>query len=196
MICRPIFDEETKRMTIRLTLVRHGKAAAGWDSDLDPGLDDVGHAQAAAMAQEIAGRGPMDLVVSPLRRTRETVAPLEAAWGQSALVEPRVAEIPSDEPDLSARGLWLRAIMVQPWSDLPANLQDWRQGVIDALVNLKRDTVVVSHFIAINVAVGAAIGEERVVHFQPDNCSITRLDVIDGRLFLVEHGNEAATRVL
>ncbi len=183
-------------MTIRLTLVRHGKAAAGWDSDLDPGLDDVGHAQAAAMAREIAGRGPMDLVVSPLRRTRETVAPLEAAWGRSARVEPRVAEIPSDEPDLSARGLWLRAIMAQPWSDLPANLQDWRQGVIDALVSLERDTVVVSHFIAINVAVGAAVGAAQVVHFQPDNCSITRLDVIDGRLVLVEHGNEAATRVL
>ena len=183
-------------MTTRLYLVRHGKAAAGWDADLDPGLDDVGHAQAAAMARDLVGAGPLDLVVSPLRRTRETVAPLEAAWGREARVEPRVAEIPSDEPDLTARGLWLRQIMVQPWGALDPKLQAWRRGVVDALVALPRDTVVVSHFIAINVAVGIACGDERVVNFQPDNCSVTRLDVTDGRLVLVARGNEAATRVL
>jgi broad specificity phosphatase PhoE len=183
-------------MPVRLILVRHGKAAAGWDTDMDPGLDDLGHAQAAAVARDLVGKGPLDLVVSPLRRTRETVAPLEAAWGREARVEPRVAEIPSDEPDLAARGLWLRSIMIKEWSDLSPDLQRWRQGVIDALVSLPRDTVVVSHFIAINVAVGAAIGDPRVVHFQPDNCSATFLDVVDGRLVLVERGQEAQTRVL
>jgi hypothetical protein len=30
----------------RLHLVRHGRAAAGWDTDPDPGLDDIGRRQA------------------------------------------------------------------------------------------------------------------------------------------------------
>ncbi len=33
-------------MTVRLVLVRHGRAAAGWDTHPDPALDDVGRAQA------------------------------------------------------------------------------------------------------------------------------------------------------
>ena len=34
----------------RLYLVRHGKATGSWDTDPDPGLDDVGREQAEAMA--------------------------------------------------------------------------------------------------------------------------------------------------
>ena len=37
----------------RIYMIRHGKAAAGWDGDADPGLDDVGRAQ----AENVAGAG-------------------------------------------------------------------------------------------------------------------------------------------
>jgi broad specificity phosphatase PhoE len=56
--------------------------------------------------------------------------------------------------------------------------------------------VVFSHFVAINVAVGEATGDDRVTVFSPDHCSVTVLDVVDGTLRLVERGAEAATRVL
>ena len=62
-----------------ITLVRHGKAAAGWE-DKDPPLDDTGRAQAEAMALAM-GDEPRPLFVSPLRRTRETAAALERLWG-------------------------------------------------------------------------------------------------------------------
>lgn len=183
-------------MTVRLTLVRHGKAAAAWGTDLDPGLDALGREQAAAVAAGLAKGAPQDLVVSPLRRTRETMAPLEAAWGRTARVEPRVSEIPSDSADLEARVEWLRGVMAGRWRDLPPALQAWRAGVVEALVGLPRPTVVVSHFIAINVAVGAALGDDRVVVFEPDNCSETLVDVVDGRLVLAAKGHEARTKVL
>ena len=55
---------------------------------------------------------------------------------------------------------------------------------------LDRATVVVTHFVAINVAVGAATGDDRLVCFRPDNCSRTVLDNDGGRLRLVELGAE------
>ena len=60
----------------RLVLVRHGRAAAGWDADADPGLDATGREQADAVAAALAPEGPLPVVVSPMRRTRETAAPV------------------------------------------------------------------------------------------------------------------------
>ena len=53
------------------------------------------------------------------------------------------------------------------------------------------DTVVVSHFVAINAAIGAATGSDQIIVAAPDYCSQTVMDVVDGRLVLVEQGFEA-----
>ena len=45
------------RMT-RLYLVRHGRAAAGWDTDPDPGLDEIGRGQAQAVAAPACAARP------------------------------------------------------------------------------------------------------------------------------------------
>jgi broad specificity phosphatase PhoE len=180
----------------RLHLVRHGRAAAGWGSHLDPGLDDVGRTQAEAMAQALAPNGPLPLLVSPMRRTRETAAALERQWRIAARIEPRVGEIPSPVEDLAARAHWLSRVMPCGWAELDPSLQRWRDDVIFALAAISEDTVVVSHFVAINVAVGAALDDPRVTCFRPDYCSRTMLEVSDGKLILVERGSEAATEVL
>jgi broad specificity phosphatase PhoE len=160
----------------RLYLVRHGQAAGSWDGDLDPGLSDAGRSQAEALTETLPG--PLPLVVSPLRRTRETALPLERHFGISARVEPRVGEIATpDGIGLADRGSWLRELMGLRWPELSNGLQAWRQGVLDALSELRRDTVVVTHYIAINVALGAVTGDDRVVHTAPENASVT---VIDG----------------
>lgn len=39
-----------------LYLVRHGRAAAGWDTALDPSLDQLGREQAAATASKLSVR--------------------------------------------------------------------------------------------------------------------------------------------
>jgi broad specificity phosphatase PhoE len=53
--------------------------------------------------------------------------------------------------------------------------------------------VVVTHFVAINVAVGHASGDDRVVCFVPDNCSRTVLDADGDRLTVVELGEQVAS---
>jgi broad specificity phosphatase PhoE len=179
-----------------LSLVRHGRAAAAWDGGHDPGLDDLGRAQARDMARLLAPLGPMMTIVSPMARTCETAAPLAAAWGAEPRIEPRVGEIPSPTPDLKARGQWLREVAGRVWPELDQPLRDWRARVLAALAEVANDTVVVTHYIAINAAAGAATGDDRVVNFRPDYCSITVLRHTGNALALVRRGNEGATRVL
>lgn len=180
-------------MAHRLVLVRHGKAAAGWGEVPDPGLDDTGRAQAEALADALAPGRPQPVVVSPLRRTRETAAPLEARWGVRARVEPGVGEIARPATARTDSPAWLAEVMASRWGELGPELAAWRRRVVDALLALGEPAVVVTHFVAINVAVGEATGDDRVACFSPANCSRTAVEVVDGRLVLVELGAEAPT---
>jgi len=179
----------------KIYLVRHGRAAAGFDGHHDPGLDSMGRAQAAATARDLAPLGPLALYSSPLARARETAEPLATHWGSAILIEPRVTEIPSPTDDLAARSVWLRQAMQGRWRDLDGELNRWRERLIGCLRDLEQDTVVVCHYIAINVAVGAATDDDRLVVFGPDYASVTVLDNGGGRLTLLELGRSAESHV-
>lgn len=181
-----------------LHLVRHGEAAAGWDSGLDPGLSPVGHAQAEAVAAALAPLGPLPVLVSPLQRCRQTAAPLLACWGVDARLEPRVAEIPSPRgADLEARGLWLRDLMRATWSAGAPELDPWREQLVQCLLDVGTDAVVFTHFIAINVIIGRATRDDRVACRHLGNCSVTLVEAgSGGDLRLLEWGVETATEVL
>ena len=180
----------------QIYLVRHGKAMAGWGMEKDPGLDDLGHAQAKAAALTLAPLGPLPILTSPLARTRETSRPLAKIWGLEPRVEKRVGEIrfPSETP--ADRVHWLKEVMVDQWPNLDRDLRQWRQEVIEALVSIDTDTVVFTHYIAINVAVGHATENDRVVCFRPDNASITVLESNGDKLLLIERGTEAVTSII
>ena len=176
----------------RLVLVRHGHASGGWDDDPDPGLDDLGRAQAEAMADLVAPLGPLPILVSPLRRCRETAAPLERRWAAVGTVDPAVGEIPTPpEVPLQERSSWLHEAMGGTWADIGAEYTRWRDSVVGRLLSIETDTVVVSHFVAINAAIGSATGSDQIIVAVLDYCSQTVMDVVDGRLVLVEQGFEA-----
>ncbi len=179
----------------RIYLVRHGKAAAGWDGHPDPGLDPLGQTQSRIAADFLAPLGPLAIRSSPLARARETAAFLAEIWNVEPLIEPRVAEIPSPSEDLAQRSAWLKTAMAGTWADLEPRYRQWRDTVIECLRGIEDDTVIFSHFIAINVAVGHVEGDDRIVCFRPDNASITQLTLTDGQLALAELGSEANTEV-
>jgi broad specificity phosphatase PhoE len=180
----------------RLYLVRHGRAAAGWDTDPDPGLDEIGQRQAGDVAARLAPLGPLRVLTSPLRRCRETAAGLAHAWQIEAKVDTAVAEIPSPEGVAMADRIeWLRVAMRGTWSELGPRYVTFRDNVVGSLCALDADSVVFSHFVAINAAIGAAIGDDRLVVRSLDNCSVTVVDVVDGALQLVESGHEADTLI-
>ena len=180
-----------------VVLVRHGEAAAGWDGDVDPGLSDLGRSQAAQVAADLTGLAGTPLVVSPLARTRETAAPIAEVLGVVPTVDPAVGEVvvPTEHASLTARGTWLRGFMAGGWTGVHPELATWRDGVLGALRALPGDAVVVTHFVAINAAVGAALGDDRVVSFRPANCSRTILRIADDGMHVARLGDEADTEV-
>lgn len=169
----------------RLTLVRHGEAAAAWGDADDPGLSETGRRQADDVAAVLAPTGPQPIVVSPLRRTLETAAPLARRWDADPTVDPRVGEIRTP-PGLTDRSSWLAGVMAGRWADQDEALRTWADELVEVLTMLPEDTVVVSHFVAINVALGRASDDDRVVCARLGNCSRAVLDNADGRLRIVE----------
>ena len=188
----------------RLYLIRHARPAASWGEETDPGLDATGQQQAEAAARTLAQTlDRMPIYTSPLRRCRETAHSLERLWQRSAEVFDSVAELPSPPVDLGARQQWLKQAMLGTWREVndfaPPGSPDylaWRQALLDSLARMPRDSVIFSHFIAINVVVGAAHSREDVVCFRPDHASITCVDVVNDSLRIVELGRQTETAVL
>ena len=188
----------------QIYMIRHGKAAAGWDSDPDPALDTLGQQQADAVAETMAALvdAPLPILTSPLKRCQQTAAPLAKKWGATPRIEPRVSEIPPPLEDLSARTIWLRRVMAGTWAALYDDPQSvghdfrgWYKNVLAALLGQSQDVVIFSHFLALNVGYCAATGAQNVVSFMPDNASLTIFATDGQSLSLVKQGREAQSEV-
>lgn len=178
-------------------MVRHGRAAAGWDTAVDPSLDNLGREQSELLAKRLQEVGPIPIVSSPLARCRETAMPLASLWGVEVRVEPRVAEIPSP-PDhtMDTRLDWLRMAMKGTWSDLGADYMTYRKSVRDCISTMLENAVVFSHFVAINAVLGSVLGDDRVLIDSLDNCSVTVFET-DGKggLKVIQRGHQADTLI-
>jgi broad specificity phosphatase PhoE len=177
-------------------LIRHGQAEAGWSTQRDPGLNDMGRQQAHEAAKAFLGREPLPIIVSPLRRARETASEFEVLWRRPAIVESRVAEIPSLGMTLAERGEWLKALTKRRWLELDDVILSWRRAAIESLLEISQDTVVVSHFMIINAVVSWATDDERVVCCQPIQGSRTTLERVGDSFQVVEVGVQGASTVL
>lgn len=183
----------------RVVMVRHGRAAAGWDADPDPGLDDLGRSQAAAVAEHLAAahHPSTPIVTSPLRRCQETAGYLAGRWTAVPAIEPVVAEIPSPlGVPMGERVAWLRNAMTLGWAALGDRYTAYRDEIAAWVRTRSSDTIVFSHFVAINAVIGAATGDDRLVIASLDNCSATTFEVDGaGGLRVIQTGAEADTLI-
>lgn len=176
--------------------VRHGEAAASFADHRDPGLSGLGRLQSKRTAHRLQEVGPLPVFTSPLMRTQETASFLAEAWKTTAKIDKRFAEVPTpSDLKFEDRPTWLDKIMRGTWLELTAELQSWRKTMIDATLGFQSDCVVFSHFVAINVIVGAATDEEMLISFRPANASITLVSNSGGELSVQYQGLEAQTKV-
>jgi broad specificity phosphatase PhoE len=180
----------------RLFLIRHGEPAAAWGgADADPGLSQRGRTQADAVARALGGFGELAVVSSPMRRCRETAQPYAAQRETAPLIDPRVGEV-ATPAGVRDRPAWLRENFpwrggaAQLWETRDRALRAWRESVLSYAREIERDCAVFTHFIAINVIVGAALAREETIVRRPDYASITELEVSGGGLRLIRAGDE------
>ena len=181
---------------MNIYLVRHGQAAAGWPDSDDPGLSDRGRQQADATSRLLQERVDPDirLISSPMRRARETAQPLSIALATDVrLVEP-FREIPAPVAR-DERQSWLNSIARQSWGEQVDMVRDWRSTLLEQLRQIREPTVVFTHFMVLNVIVGALTAEDKVVCFLPANASVTTLQGSGDDLQLLELGRQFETHV-
>ncbi|OUR79232.1 hypothetical protein A9Q83_05210 [Alphaproteobacteria bacterium 46_93_T64] len=179
-----------------LYFVRHGEASSSWETSSDPGLSDLGWRQAEEVANEIDLQiKPVAIYSSPLLRAKHTASPLEKKWNRQADIIPAISEIPSGNISMDERRNWLNQLMTGQWKEQPDHLMSWRSGILDVLNSQTEDAVFFTHFMVLNVIVGAISGASGIVSFRPDNCAVTKVDVTNGIARLVNKGDEAHTIV-
>lgn len=176
-------------------LVRHGEAAATWGEHPDPGLSSLGLQQATTAAQSLAQLAIHHVFSSPMLRCQETAQPFAELSQLAPAIEPNVIEIPTPG-EVGNRQGWLRDLMSGVWADAPPPILKWRDALLDRMATLPDESVVFTHFIAINAVVGELEGREEVTVFRPDHCSITRVETGSEGLRLLERGREAGTKIL
>jgi broad specificity phosphatase PhoE len=179
---------------VTLVVVRHGRtqanAAGVLLGRLDPSLDEVGRAQAAAAAQAIAVTSPDAMVVSsPLSRTRETAGYISGELGATVDIDERWIEV--DYGDLDGTPLadlppelWAKwrsdPTFTPPGGESLAALGERVRAACDELAPIARDrdVVVVTHVSPVKAALLWALGVDDSVawraYVQPG--SITRID--------------------
>jgi broad specificity phosphatase PhoE len=181
--------------TIRL--IRHGEAAASWQQNPDPGLSESGRVQALRLAEELAAPAPTAIISSPLRRAQETAAPLALACHLSITIVDAFREIPTP-PHIAIgnRLSWLQACAHQPWRDADPVVLTWRDNLMQALMPLRGHVVIFTHFMVMNAVLGQMRGDDTLVCYQPDYCSVLTLERVGEVLNVRNVGRQAARPVL
>lgn len=181
----------------RLFLIRHAEPVTAWGADdPDPGLSARGHDQARAAADALLGFGPKFVVSSPMRRCRETAAPLAEALKVEPLIERRVSEVVAPA-GVSDRRAWLRENFAwadgaprRTWASVDPALRAWREDVLAGLRALPAEAAVFSHFIAINAVLSAAMESAATIVRRPAHASITEIAIDGAAIRLVKLGEE------
>ncbi len=194
---------------MELVLVRHGEPVRIDEGDVegpaDPGLTARGHDQAARVAAWLAADGVDAIVTSPLRRARETAAPLATALGIEPEVESGVSEydataghyIPIEELRAAKDERWYATIEGR-WADVggidPAEFQRQVVPAFDALIerHAGHRVAVMTHGGVINVFLAQVLGIERLLWFHPEYTSISRVHAARGGARSVATVNETA----
>ena len=180
-------------MVVELIFVRHGLPQHIVKTDgspADPPLSDLGHVQAAAVAEYLSTEHIDAIYVSNLMRAVETAAPLECTFELTADVRPGIAEfdrnstsyVPMEELKRLDYDRW-KSFMANggPQEEDPAEFQDLVVATVSEIAADHRGerVAVVCHGGVINAYGAHVLGHERgdIFFCDVDYTSITRVMV-------------------
>lgn len=187
-----------------LYLIRHGRSdldvkdytRTARGEQYDPPLGAIGKEQAELLARRLATMPPPAAVYcSPLRRTRETVAPYAERTGvgvsyEDDLVEAHIGEweYKTFEEILASDDTVMRNVLGQeaiwhlaPGGETVDSLRMRVAGVLDRILERhpEGDIFVICHGGVINACIGPLLGIESQMFFLPENTSVNSV-VVEG----------------
>lgn len=175
---------------MELVLVRHARPVRleTEEGPADPDLTEVGHRQAGAVADWLAGDGPLAATyASPLRRAVQTAAPVAAALGHQPRIDDRFAEwdrdasayIPMEELREEHDEL-LEHLFSGRLDRLGIDVVGFRRRVLAGFADVAaahpgERAVVVCHGGVINCYLADVLGLDRLLFFEPGYTSVSRV---------------------
>ena len=177
---------------MELIFVRHGRPEHVQTSDgspADPPLAEVGHLQAAAVAQWLKEEMVDHIYSSPMRRAMETAKPIEEALGLSVTIREHLSEFDRNSSSYVPMEI-LKEVNRRAWermaagavSDSAGSMHTWRDSVLGEVEHLiehhsGQRVVVVCHGGVINayLAFCLSIDEREFMKFDVDYTSVTRV---------------------
>jgi probable phosphoglycerate mutase len=192
---------------LQLLLVRHAEPVRIVDADgpADPPLHERGIRQAAELALHLADERLDAVWSSPLKRARETAAPLAASHGLEVVIDEELAEwdraatsyIPVEELKATKDERWVAMTegRLEDYSVDPLEFQAAVVAAMDRVVAAHpgQTVAVVCHGGVINAYVGKVLGIRRPLWFEPVYASIHRVNAsrtgVRSRFTLNEHAH-------
>jgi probable phosphoglycerate mutase len=162
-LARTFFSIGSTEGATELLLVRHGQIPETRTIQEDPHLTEIGRAQAAALADHLAGRPIAAIYASPSLRTRETAAPIAARHGLEVVIDHNLRDVESylqvgqtlrdvvgEEKYEEMLNRFAREKTYDVWGETRESgqqLRDRMAGAIDAVVAAHREgrVVIVGH---------------------------------------------------
>ena len=168
---------------MELLLIRHALPVrvdeGSVEGPADPALAELGHRQAGALAEWLAGE-PIDaLWCSPMRRAVETAAPLAERLGLEVQLDEGVAEYDRDSASYIPIEE-LKAANDPRWYQVPEQPEHFRAVVVEAVERIVaahpgQRVAVVCHGGVVNAYTGHVLGIEDPLFFLPAYTSISRV---------------------
>ncbi len=192
-----------RKNAAELFIVRHGDALPGPDELIPSGVYDdlplssIGREQAQSLAARLAPLHFDAMYSSPLRRCRETAAPLAERWGMTPTIVNDIREIrlgdirplPNDKQDIAALSKALQERQVDiirvagesgNWDSIENSepSKAFRQRVVHALDEIANNhigerIIAFAHGGVINAYAAEVLGLEKDFFFPAANTSIT-----------------------
>ena len=170
---------------MELLLIRHALPVRidSGDGPADPDLSEAGHQQAAALADWLVAEGIDAIWASPMRRARQTAAPLEAATGLTATIDDELKEFDADEPhyipmeELSTDDPRWRELIERLGAPEQFAFRDQAAAAVERAVaaHSGQRVAVVCHGGVVNAYLSTILGIDRPLFFEPTYTSISRV---------------------
>ena len=185
---------------MELLLIRHALPiridAGSVEGPADPALSGLGHAQAKALAEWLAEEHVHALWSSPMRRARETAAPVGERLGLSITFDEALSEFDRDA-DSYIPIEELKAAGDPRWSEIPEQPEHFRAVVVEAVERIVGShpgerVAIVCHGGVINAYAAHVLGLDDPLFFLPTYTSINRVFAASTGQRSIASLNEAA----